>query len=219
MTATRIEAAYPLRLLLPESRRHWTARYVLRRVRLLLWMRRHPDAPWLSPGAVEYLDEHLRPDDVLVEFGSGRSTAWFARRVARVISIEHDQTWAARVQAQVEAAGLVNAEVVHVPHDPLAYVSAAEHALASARANVILVDGVYRDTCALWALAHRSADGFIVVDDAERYVPARTTAPFSLAADTEPPTEAWRVFAARIAGLPQRRYQSGVTDTLVVWPR
>lgn len=63
------------------------------RIRYWWWERRNPDKPWLTPGAVAFLDGHLTPEMAGLEFGSGRSTAWFARKLARLVSVEHHEEW------------------------------------------------------------------------------------------------------------------------------
>ena len=49
-----------------------------------------PDRPWRTFDAVARLDGLIRSDWRMVEFGSGKSTLWFAERVASLHSIEHD---------------------------------------------------------------------------------------------------------------------------------
>ena len=71
-------------------RSHRTPRYVYHRTRQLCYERAHPDEPWLTPAAIGLLATLLRPADTGAEFGSGRSTLWFAARVAALTSVEHD---------------------------------------------------------------------------------------------------------------------------------
>lgn len=68
---------------------HRTPSYVVNRLRLLVRTRSRPHEPWWTGGAVALADRWLTRDDVVVEFGSGRSTKWLAERAARVVSIEH----------------------------------------------------------------------------------------------------------------------------------
>ena len=72
------------------SFRHWTFRYLIDRTELLLYERRHPDLPWLTREAVDFLASWLQPSDHGLEWGSGRSTVWLAQRVSRLVSIEHN---------------------------------------------------------------------------------------------------------------------------------
>jgi hypothetical protein len=62
------------------ARSHRTPRYVYHRTRQLFYERAHPADPWLTPAAIGLLSTLLRPADTGVEFGSGRSTLWFAAR-------------------------------------------------------------------------------------------------------------------------------------------
>jgi hypothetical protein len=63
----------------------------------------------MTPAAVKYLDHLLNVEDVVLELGSGASTAWYARRVRRVVSLEPNPSWAERVKAGL--ADHPNAEV------------------------------------------------------------------------------------------------------------
>jgi hypothetical protein len=58
---------------------------------------RNPENPWLTKQAVHFLSQTLRADDVGIEFGSGRSTIWFARRLRHLISVENNPLWYAKV--------------------------------------------------------------------------------------------------------------------------
>lgn len=87
------------------SFRHWTPRYIWNRLALMADERRHPDAPWLTRTMVEILETWLRPGDVGLEFGSGRSTIWFARRVGHLTSVEHHPGWYAKVKQNLHELG------------------------------------------------------------------------------------------------------------------
>jgi hypothetical protein len=66
-------------------------------------------SPWMAPRAVAFLERELSPQDVLLELGSGKSTAWYADRVGRVVSLEPNPDWAQRVSCDL--ATTKNAEV------------------------------------------------------------------------------------------------------------
>lgn len=79
---------------------------------VLVWGRlagKAKNSPWMTPAAVKYLDHLLSAEDVVLELGSGASTAWYARRVRRVVSLEPNPSWAERVKAGL--ADHPNAEV------------------------------------------------------------------------------------------------------------
>ncbi|MFG0284809.1 MAG: hypothetical protein ACF8R7_10350, partial [Phycisphaerales bacterium JB039] len=94
---------------------------------------------------------------------------------------------------------------------------APEPALAElgGRATVVLVDGVHRDACALWALDHLAPTGMLIIDNAERYLPGPSRAPASIGPRAAPASELWGQFAQRTRALRRVWFLCGVTDTLV----
>lgn len=97
--------------------RHWTPRYARDRLADMAYQRTHPDAPWLTAHAVSILSTWLKPTDVGFEWGSGRSTVWFAQRVHRLCSVEHDASWARQVPEMLVAAGVRDKVDYHVHGD------------------------------------------------------------------------------------------------------
>lgn len=59
------------------------------------------EVPWIVPEAIYKLDESLKPDDVVFEFGGGGSTLFYLRRCASVYCIETSYDWAAKVHERV----------------------------------------------------------------------------------------------------------------------
>ncbi len=77
---------------------HLTPAYIGNRLMAMYWEKRHPTAPWMTREAVQILDGWLKPEDIGLEFGSGRSTLWFAARMARLTSVESNPGWYAKVR-------------------------------------------------------------------------------------------------------------------------
>src|SRR3990170_3194013 len=92
------------------SFRHWTPRYLMNRLRLMGYEAVHRDAPWLTKDMVGILASWFHPDDRGLEWGSGRSTIWFAKRVSRLISIEHDDLWYQKISARLMENKLSNVD-------------------------------------------------------------------------------------------------------------
>ncbi len=67
----------------------------------------HPAAPWLPPKAIKYLKSFLSENMVGFEWGSGRSTVFFARRVNFIVSVEHDKCWYDKVKLCLKNEGLL----------------------------------------------------------------------------------------------------------------
>lgn len=206
---------FTLRTLLPKP--HWGARYLRDRLALAWWQWRHRDAPWLAPDAVRFLDEWLVGDELMVEFGAGRSTSWFGARVARLLAVEHDPGWYQQVQAAVAAQPLGHVRMLQAQDDPAVYLEPIEAALASSLADVVLVDGACRDASALWALEHVGPGGLIIVDNAERYLPSESLGPESLGPSGSCPTAEWDRFWAAVGDSRRVWFDCGVWSTLLVF--
>lgn len=68
--------------------------------------------PWLTPGAVQYLVNHLQRSFTVLEIGAGGSTVFFARRCQSVLSLESDEMWREAVTSELGKRGFNNAEIV-----------------------------------------------------------------------------------------------------------
>lgn len=184
------------------SFRHWTARYVIDRLRLSLYQRANPESPWLCQEAVRTLDSWLKPTDRGLECGSGRSTLWFASRVAHVITVEHNQEWADTVKKKLRDAGLADRVDYNLFPDgeeekpDSDYVSVV-HGLAPYTLDFCLVDGVSRDHCAMGCLEKLKPGGIVVVDNVERYIPKnpKSRAPESRTPQDGFASQQWEEFA------------------------
>jgi hypothetical protein len=149
--------------------------------------------PWISYPAIEMLEQTLKPDMRIFEWGVGGSTLFFASRVGLLVSVEHDARWAENVRSTMTA-NSVSWELFVVPpvpreneragdiEGPEAYGSAVEIYLglsfrryasvidrfADGFFDLILVDGRSRSSCALHAISKVKPGGYLMVDDAER---------------------------------------------------
>jgi predicted O-methyltransferase YrrM len=198
---------------------HRTPRYVYHRTRQLLYERGHPADPWLTPAAIRLLGPLLRPSDRGVEFGSGRSTVWFAERVAHLTSVEHDQGWHATVSATLRDRGLTNVDYVLAPWSPdlpgeqSDYVGTL-HRFGPASLDFALIDGAYRDHAARLALPRIKPGGLLIIDNVNWFLPSDSRAPASRSRAVGP-EEGWTDIAAELAGWRSIWTASGVWDTAI----
>ncbi|MGE3172128.1 MAG: hypothetical protein AB7O97_05830 [Planctomycetota bacterium] len=56
--------------------------------------------PWITYPARAFLEDVLRPEMKVFEYGAGSSTLYFRERCAEVHSVEHDPEWGARLRAE-----------------------------------------------------------------------------------------------------------------------
>lgn len=189
---------------------HWTPRYILDRVSLAVHERLNPGNPWLTRSAVQMLDSWLKAADVGLEFGSGRSTIWFASRVRNLISVEDDPKWFAIVKGRLHEQGLLHKVDYRLCEDPSAY-AAVPGSLPERSLDFCLVDGSHRDRCALSSLPKLKCGGLLVVDNANWLLPSRSRSPGSRRNDCE--TEGWLQFTGLVSDWRCIWTSNGVSDT------
>ena len=122
-----------------------------------------PELPWLGFSAVTCIEQLLQPHWCLLEFGSGMSTVWFARRVGQIVSIETDPEWHSRVTALLRNRGLserVESRLVPASLEGLA-------STLPRGVDFALVDGTSRDVATALALSVVKPGGYIYLDNSD----------------------------------------------------
>jgi SAM-dependent methyltransferase len=174
----------------------------LDRLAVAIYQRRHPDHPWLNDTANSILASMLKPSDVGLEFGSGRSTIWFARRLAKLTSVEHDPQWYEDTSRRLRSEGITNVDYRLAPRParpedwPISsYVRVADE-FPKQSLDFILIDGPGdgRDACVLKVLDLLKPGGLLVVDDLHWWIPCTTGTPQSRTAEQGPASELWAQF-------------------------
>lgn len=148
--------------------------------------------PWVTYPAIHFLSKRLRKSFRLFEYGSGRSTLWFAERVGEVVSVEHDANWHDKLKRSLP----FNAHLLHRPAEPLGSAPPPPPIQGSSPAisrtfqeyngldfssyvlaingypdryfDVIVVDGRARESCLFSAIAKVKQGGVVVLDNSER---------------------------------------------------
>ena len=128
--------------------------------------------PWMCYQAAEILNAFIDPETKVLEWGSGASTAWLLERTSTVTSIEHDPEWYERVTAFVPKGAdrvLVNysgSESTCAFDEP--YIQVALDRGSVSKFDVVIVDGMARESCLQVAQSVLSRSGVIVLDDSHR---------------------------------------------------
>jgi predicted O-methyltransferase YrrM len=199
---------------------HLTPRYLVDLALVRAFELRQPDVPWLTRDAVGVLCTALRPSDRGLEYGSGRSTRWLADRTSGLVSVEADHEWYSTVRTQLASARLAaKVDYRFIPANDLrdddphraAYLAVAE-TLPRASLDYVLVDGLYRDECAVRAVDLVKPGGLLIVDNANWFIPNHSRSPLSAREFVSP---AWARFGRRVASWRLIWTSSGVTDTAI----
>jgi predicted O-methyltransferase YrrM len=116
--------------------------------------------PLYTYPALEFLLQFDYRDKSVFEYGAGSSTFFWMQRAKRVVSVESDSTWFARLRPMLSA----NVELLMETSDgfPFALERYQE------RFDLIIIDGAgYRFDCAQVASTRLAPGGLIVLDNAD----------------------------------------------------
>jgi predicted O-methyltransferase YrrM len=199
--------------------RHWSPRYVAERIAWAAWERRTTDAPWISPHANQLLEKLLVRTDIGLEFGSGRSTAWLAKRVAHLTSVEDHRDWHRLVEQRLREQNVANVSYVFAP-EPRAgdaartseYVRVAER-FANESLGFALVDGSAREYCAEALIPKIARGGLLVIDDTHGWFDNAESRAAASRRGQGPKNDVWRTVGEALRGWRQILVTSSIKDT------
>jgi hypothetical protein len=129
----------------------------------------HP-LPWVTYSFIDFIKSRLNKSISIFEYGSGSSTLFYARRVGKVVSVEHDQKWFNKiVGTKPDNATMIYTELFTDGE------YSKKASLLNEKFDMIIVDGRDRVNCCKYSLAALSDKGVLVLDDSERpaYADAR----------------------------------------------
>jgi hypothetical protein len=150
---------------------------ILARLNYWIWERLNPDKPWMCPGTINFCQHHFKGSLKALEFGSGRSTQWFANLTEHLTSIEHSSEWYSITQNKLQLLGISNVSYLYIPlnhpeaepenhqYQPLPdYVKVLDK-FENGELDFIVIDGHYRTTCIICSISKIRTGGYLLVDD------------------------------------------------------
>ena len=146
------------------------------------------DHPWIAFKAERFLRKILQKNMFVFEYGSGSSTLYFSRRVAKVFSVEHHQGWFEQLRQILDQQAIPNVdsrliepEILNIKHTagylsslPLYLNNTFETYVKSIDVfpdgyfDLIMIDGRARTDCIVHAKNKIKQGGYLVVDNSER---------------------------------------------------
>ncbi len=117
--------------------------------------------PWYTYPAIEYLNSFDFKCCDVFEFGSGNSSAYWARRARSVVSVEDDPTWFERTNETLGP----NQTLLSRPDEKGYVMSLAEQGRLF---DIIVVDGSWRTPCTQQAIDFLAAGGMVLLDNSDR---------------------------------------------------
>ena len=117
--------------------------------------------PWLTYPIIDFLVPRLNNKFNLLEYGAGYSTLYFSKYFNNILSIEHNKEWVDILKYKIPS----NCKVIHSEDNKDDYVSNIN---IQSKFDVILIDGLFRNTCAINCLKYLRSNGVIIFDDSNR---------------------------------------------------
>jgi len=153
--------------------------------------------PWITFKSLEWLETFLSSNckkTIIFEYGSGGSTIFLARRIKKLISVEHDKKWYRLVSKALMENNISNCEYlliqpevtnnkkVNILKHNIKYTSADPNYLGMTfetyvksiesfpdnSFNLVFIDGRARPFCILHAIPKVRPGGFLMLDNSER---------------------------------------------------
>lgn len=192
---------------------HWTPRYIYNRTRLIIDEKLHPEWPWLTKNSILLLEQLLEKDDSGLEFGSGRSTIWFAKRVKELVSVEHDEKWFKWVSRRLQEEKINN--VRYYLKSESDYLDIFKE-IEDNSLDFVLIDGLRREEAAILSLDKIREGGLLIVDNINWFIPSNSHSPSSKRGDNFE-NDNWKLFWNKIKDWRKIWTSNGVTDTLIAF--
>ncbi len=195
----------------------WTAPYLFNRVRLAWFEYRNPNLPWLTADAIRFLESWIKSNDRVLEFGSGRSTAWLASRCQLVTSVEHDPAWFDSMSNKLSVFENVDYQfaTLRSPTELESPYLKLLMDIPEQSYDVLLNDGRLRCQVACKGISKLRPGGLHILDNAERYLPNDLKIPASIR--RAEPTADWVRLIAETRDWRQVWTSNGVTATLLMF--
>ncbi len=118
--------------------------------------------PWLTYPCISFIEERLRADMQVFEYGAGNSTLFFSARVLKVVSVEYDKQWYDSLIQNCPSNVML---IYNSNYDEQGYIASINTGI---KYDLVLIDGLYRMQCAEQAINKLSPAGVIILDDSER---------------------------------------------------
>jgi precorrin-6B methylase 2 len=119
--------------------------------------------PWVTYSFIDFIKDRLNPTQKVFEYGSGSSTLFYAKRVGKVVSVEHDENWYNKIRNTKPE----NAEMIFTKLEKGGEYS-KKAVLLGEQFDIIIVDGRDRVNCCKESINALTPQGVLVLDDSER---------------------------------------------------
>jgi tRNA(Met) C34 N-acetyltransferase TmcA len=117
--------------------------------------------PWFTYSAIEYLSQLNLSEKTVLEWGSGNSSLFFAKRVKSIVSIESDNEW----YKEISDRKLQNQEVLFSKIENYEKIPS----LIGKKFDIVIVDGKKRYECSKEVSKFLNDGGIVILDNSDWY--------------------------------------------------
>lgn len=144
---------------------------------LVEWQRIDPEnglvEPWLTWNFMEWVKKQDLSDKTIIEFGAGRSTAWWRKKAVWVDTIEANTEWALQATKDCAANNLPNGAIYYedisegIPEEMVRYMNLVPNKKSY---GIVIIDGIYRTEIVEWGITHLKTHGggFLFIDNLDQ---------------------------------------------------
>lgn len=125
--------------------------------------------PWYTYPIIDFLKYRDYRSKVILEFGGGQSTLWWADRAKQVITCEGDRSWYEKILKTMPRNVNLNYVSMESAQVNVSQVRDVLRVRSHDKFDVIVIDGLYREEMVKIALDVVAEDGIIICDNAEGY--------------------------------------------------
>ena len=123
--------------------------------------------PLIPYAAAQEIEKVLNSHSVVLEFGSGRSTIWLAKRCETLYSVDDNEYWFNLIRDKLSSPSLNN--VIYELHlDTLDYVKFPNN--SQLLFDLILIDGTCRYKCLENSINQLRPGGYVYIDDTDKHL-------------------------------------------------
>ncbi len=126
---------------------------------LVQWQKVDPDTslvfPWFTHDMLDVISKWDLSDKTVLEYGGGRSTAWWRKKAKWVTTVEANLEWAHSIVKDCHENGLHNGKIYYVGINEGDSVHAKKYTEAGKQLgpyDIVIVDGILRYECLQYAL-------------------------------------------------------------------
>jgi hypothetical protein len=122
--------------------------------------------PWMNYPFISFIADRIQKNHIIFEYGSGFSSAFFAKRCRYIVSVEYNEQWYKHVK-EVVLKEHENGQVYY-QHNNETYASSIGEHMQKGSCDIIIIDGYDREHCARTCIDYLSDRGVIIFDDSHR---------------------------------------------------